>query len=557
MATIHSFEIHNYRGIREFKANLNLGLQCIIGRGDSGKTSILDAISSLLSNSYSLQFSDSDFYNGDTNSDILMQAVLFDLPDDIIRKYADCLIGIDKDGNVSDDLSTEKSISYTTAILISLVVSKDLEPHWYLSARDNNQIISASDRALFGASFINEYTDNHFTFSRGGYLYRCAKEEAEINNDNQEILDIVRSAKNNMNDCFKGYFTQTINGVQLSAQELGLDDIEMYPYVDSKDIMVGDNNITLSKDGIPLRRLGKGSRKLLSIAVQLANKKIGSIVLIDELELGLEPDRIIHLIHALRNKSNTQIIITTHSRTVLEELSYNEILLLRLNQSNFIHFTEDDQCILRSSASAFFARRIIVCEGRTEFGFIRAMEYYRVKKNKGSMASYGVVAIDGGGTEMIKKSQRLHSYGYDVLVFCDNDVADINTKKQMLRDIGIFIIDCQDSYSFENQIIQDSSWNVVSSFIKSRNEEQPDFDRQTFNEINKNEAYHANWFEKEKYDLREKIIEQAKLKKWFKTIGLGEYIGRIYFENISSQNPETIFYKNIVSLNNWIENGNR
>ena len=109
----------------------------------------------------------------------------------------------------------------------------------------------------------------------------------------------------------------------------------------------------------------------------------------------------------------------------------------------------------------------------------------------------------------------------------------------------------------KNQIIQDSSWNVVSSFIKSRNEEQPDFDRQTFNEINKNEAYHANWFEKEKYDLREKIIEQAKLKKWFKTIGLGEYIGRIYFENISSQNPETIFYKNIVSLNNWIENGNR
>ena len=64
---------------------------------------------------------------------------------------------------------------------------------------------------------------------------------------------------------------------------------------------------------------GKGSKRLLSMAIQLALAKTGGIVLIDEIEQGLEPDRIRTIINKLSQVESGQVIITTHSRGVVVE----------------------------------------------------------------------------------------------------------------------------------------------------------------------------------------------------------------------------------------------
>mgnify|MGYP003631349269 FL=1 len=83
MTTIVELNVNNYRGIK--KLNLVLEhdkrLVCIIGRGDSGKTTILEAISSVLSPNWNLTFSDEDFYISDLTNNIEITLSMIGFPD--------------------------------------------------------------------------------------------------------------------------------------------------------------------------------------------------------------------------------------------------------------------------------------------------------------------------------------------------------------------------------------------------------------------------------------------------------------------------------------------
>ena len=69
---------------------------------------------------------------------------------------------------------------------------------------------------------------------------------------------------------------------------------------------------------------GKGTKRLLSIAIQLELAKRGGIILIDELEQGLEPDRAKFLAKCLKDRGEGQVFITTHSSNVIVELDFDE-----------------------------------------------------------------------------------------------------------------------------------------------------------------------------------------------------------------------------------------
>ena len=59
MTRIHELKIKNFRGIRDFSNTFGAAnFICLIGRGDSGKSTILDAISYVLSSSWNLTFFD-------------------------------------------------------------------------------------------------------------------------------------------------------------------------------------------------------------------------------------------------------------------------------------------------------------------------------------------------------------------------------------------------------------------------------------------------------------------------------------------------------------------
>lgn len=51
MARLEHVSINHFRGIEKFEQWFTNGITCIIGRGDSGKSTILDAITYLFSQS--------------------------------------------------------------------------------------------------------------------------------------------------------------------------------------------------------------------------------------------------------------------------------------------------------------------------------------------------------------------------------------------------------------------------------------------------------------------------------------------------------------------------
>ena len=87
---IRLVEIQNFRGIRTLRWSPREGVNCLIGPGDSTKTTILDAIELALNpRSYSFA-DDSDFYDLATDKPVpyrhLIKTEISDITDEMVKR---------------------------------------------------------------------------------------------------------------------------------------------------------------------------------------------------------------------------------------------------------------------------------------------------------------------------------------------------------------------------------------------------------------------------------------------------------------------------------------
>src|SRR3954463_3690157 len=81
MARVRKLEIKNFRGVRQFSWLPSPGVNCLVGPGDSSKSTILDAIDLCLCARRNTALSDTDFYKLDVESPISISVTLGDLDD--------------------------------------------------------------------------------------------------------------------------------------------------------------------------------------------------------------------------------------------------------------------------------------------------------------------------------------------------------------------------------------------------------------------------------------------------------------------------------------------
>ena len=89
------------------------------------------------------------------------------------------------------------------------------------------------------------------------------------------------------------------------------------------------------------------------------------------------------------------------------------------------------QSQIRKNAEAFLCKRLIVCEGKTEIGFVRALDTYLAKTKNYRMAFKGVGTADGGGSTIFTCTEVLRSCGYEVCLLMDSDLPDEDEQKQI------------------------------------------------------------------------------------------------------------------------------
>ena len=83
MARIRHILIENFRAIKNFEWFPSPGVNCLVGAGDSGKSTILDAIDCCLGARRSMPFNDADFFEMDVSKPLRISITLGELDDSL------------------------------------------------------------------------------------------------------------------------------------------------------------------------------------------------------------------------------------------------------------------------------------------------------------------------------------------------------------------------------------------------------------------------------------------------------------------------------------------
>ena len=420
--------VRNFRGIRHLDWRVDGRLACLVGPGDSKKTTILRALEYALSPRYTLNLTDADFYQGDTSRAIRIEVTVGELPDQLLsdENIAARLRGWSSVQGLVD----EPEDDCEDVLTIRLSADESLEPAWEVVTERELQplVISWRNRAKLGAAVLGENIERTLSWARGSAL-------TGLTADHEDAAGILakahRAAKDAVDRAEKTPLTQAAKKAQDAGQLLGVvSDAEYAPALDSKSVSISGGALSLHEGMIPLRALGLGSARLLSLGIQRAATAMGAILVIDELEAGLEPHRLRRLIRVLRDPSfsssrtvpktgtppHGQAIATTHSPVAIVELLAKELRIVRSTDrvTNVLQVPEELQGLVRKAPEAFLAKRIVVCEGKTELGLWRSLrDYWQAEHADVPVEYFGTIGVYGEGrTNAPRTALELASLGF-------------------------------------------------------------------------------------------------------------------------------------------------
>jgi putative ATP-dependent endonuclease of OLD family len=431
-------EIRNFRGIKHLDWAPAPAVNCLIGPGDSTKTTILDAIELVL-NPRSHQFADdSDFYNLDFDNQIAVTITLASLPSEFLsdERYGMHLRGWnEKESKVED----EPGESLKDALSVRVTIDKSLETRWSIynerirEEEGDPPTVRYKDAKQFATTRLGPFAERHLSWGRQSVLTRIGEAVGSIS---LELAQASRAAREAFRGCNHEVFKDTASRAEQFSKQFAVPVRDKYvAEIDVQGVNITTGGISLHDGKLPLRRLGTGSSRLIVSALQ-HNLGGANLALIDEVELGLEPHRIARLLQYLKSAPNepktnkAQIFMTTHSPVVILELSVHDIFTVRSNVGHSgarsVAATAKDinvaQSHLRAAPDAFLAHRVIVGEGRTEHGLLRGLDGWWSMNGKESFALKGSIPIDGGGTNAPVIAEHLLDLGYHVSLLLDSDV---------------------------------------------------------------------------------------------------------------------------------------
>lgn len=565
MAKIVEFEIKNYRGIHSFFLRLDRDVVCLVGRGDSGKTTILEAIKSVLSPAWNLPFYDTDFYKLNSEQPIEIIASIANVPEYLIseHKYGLWIRTLCRGTGVVTDDITAGDVNVLT---IKLTVGGDLEPKWTIvngrKAEEAN--ISAGDRSKLNCFMISDFIDSHFSWNKGNPLNSLLKlHEVEAGKE-MIVLDAIREAKEKIDKADYAHFSGVMAVIKKQAASLGLNLDGIQTTLDFKDISLKEGKVSLHKEDVPFRLMGKGSKRLASMAIQTAISRVGGIALIDEIEQGLEPDRVRQLTRTLKDDNEGQVIITTHSREVAIELEAKNLLVVNANRdtgevrAEFLDLDDGElQGVIRACPEAFFSQKVIVCEGATEVGVCRALDAYRREHGKGPMSFSDCAYVDGTGHSFTERALKIRKAGLKVSVLCDSDVDDdLKPTKEELVAEEIVIFDSSEGNSFEDQIFSDLPWNAIDELLEYVAEAHGKTEASLTDAVKAkyDGDFPENWKLADTAAMRAALAKASVVKKkeWFKTVSHGEKLGQVIFKYFDEMTGRRLHLA-LNDLSEWID----
>lgn len=580
--------IERFRGIEKLDWTISGNFVCLIGPCDARKTTILDAIELVLSEKWNPSFTDSDFYNYETSQPFVIRAVIGDLPEGILAddQLGHSVVGwkvnesrITEDPEPGDDI----------ALVIELDVGDSLEPSWFAVKGDAKTLLRSKERARLGAIRLGTEVERHLTWSSGSALSRMTDESMKTK---PVVLDALRAAKRAADSAGTEEMTAVSKKAQSVAKQLGIEAVSTYrPGLDLRNNSLGNAVLAIHDGDISTLRAGMGTRKLLALAIQRHSVRDGALLLIDEIEHGLEPFRLRHAIRTLKEdcarkgsgaeiakataepesmrSSVGQTLITSHSTTTVVELTAAELAVVRSNAGHVsVRQVPDSlQSVIRRVPEALLARRVIVCEGKTEFGICRALDrHWAVSRNE-SLALRGIAIVEGGGKESPSTANAILGLGYEVLWFGDSDDHTIDTALATFADSSGCTIRWSGSCKTETVVFRDLPLSAIQqlvTYIQQQNLEEGRAETAVLDQIRSAlipksgvepiaTLEISDWLD---LGYGESEIRNALAKascgnaSWFKRIDRGQHLGKVIASFLATTSDKELA-KSILAIESW------
>lgn len=492
MTVIREILISNFRGIEFLKWWPTPGINCLIGSGDGGKSTVLDAIELTLGAKQSVGFTDADFHKCLVDKPIIIDVTLGALADELrnIETYGHFLRGWDQQTGA---IHNETSVALETVLTVRLIVRDDLEPQWLLfsegaAAEGRERNLQWKHRQIIAPTRLGTVASHHMALGPRSVL-------GKLSPDKTQAAAALAAASRQARQAFAEKGCDGVDDIlttaKMIASNMGIPVERVDALLDVKGATFSGGAIALhDEEQVPLKNLGSGSMRLLVAGLQkIAGQS--NISIIDEAEFGLEPYRIIRLLDSLGAKSNDtsqQVFMTTHSPVVLRELSSVQLHAVRkirttipavINDGQItqpetkatsngivpLGATEEAQKTLRVCAEAFLAPSVIVCEGKTEIGVVRGLDLWLQSQNQNSILASGCHWADGGGSSMMERAKIFSRMGYRTALFMDSDVVYAPAQYTELATLGITVIRWQEGYSTEAAIFASTPAQQIPNLL--------------------------------------------------------------------------------------------
>lgn len=553
---IRKITIENFRGVKELDWSLpTASIFCLIGKGDSSKSTILEAIRYAFYPQWNLTVSDSDFYQCKAENSIVIEVTIGDLVEEFcsLNKYGHFLRGWD---TATLKLTDEPDDHLERVLTVRLTVEKDLEPKWVAVCDRTPEGVpfKQGDRNKVSVGLIGAYSEKQLSWATGTALAKLT----EAQSLNELLANASRTARTSL-DADRPVTLKNFDAAAVKAQEiaklLGVPVLDAYKaHLDLTSINLKVGGLALHDGDMPLRQLGLGSRRMLLCGIQKMGLEEGHITLFDEVEFGLEPHRITRLIKHVREDKRGQYFLTTHSPTVLRELTVKQLYIVHCKGGvvQIISAAQEGleehemQGKIRSSTEAFLAKKVVVCEGATEVGFLRGFDDYQVGLDKDPFSFHGVALLDAKGASKVKAlAKAFKSLCFDVAVLADGDAEKqfSPADEAELAVYGVPVHVWGGKLSLEERAFQDLPWaSVLVSVRLAQGLGFPVNDQVRSKFLDELDKDVDQW--KESPKLRAAIGGAAKKCDWFKDTTRGD----LWFKAISPAYQDVAFVKQNLAL---------
>jgi putative ATP-dependent endonuclease of OLD family len=429
--------IKRYRCLESFTWDPRPGVNCLIGPGDSGKSTILSAICTLLAPYPLQQASEFDYYRRNVCAGFSIEAFIggFDpaslSSDGVIPTLWGWLNG--QPAPLPDEGGAEPvlhcSVRVTSDLeLIHEVVGEEGQPQPFkvslrkklLLARLAGEERSYRDLRLGSGTLLNEFLEPAGIRSAIHAAVTAASGKLSLPAElakNLSLLGTRFEAEGLPKNLHLGLFPQQGNA---STSMVAL--------------FTGDK----PEEAVPLAYSGTGTRQLAVLSLSTADLGQSPILTIDEPERGLESYRqrtlVTKIVRAVGDTG--QAFLCTHSPAILAALPENSVWRMRGGQGPTA-FDKALSRLLKADPEAFFVPYPVICEGVTEIGFLHAVLPALLGC---TLDVLGIRLIDGEGQPSVFKTIRaFHEAGLKCAAFLDNEDKHSGLRAEMTEKCGLFV----------------------------------------------------------------------------------------------------------------------